>query len=164
MYTYSAERKRWLRKTRGRGLWINTEQRLQATPSDWPQDTRLPRKHFRTESALGTHTHTPRTILSSLPIFNGQQPAHEWSTNAPLSHATPPGITQEHFQSILTLPLCDAITTSTTIFDEPHSVVIVYADAMTLDVSVSYAVFDRLKKRFSAKQVVEITATVAAYN
>jgi alkylhydroperoxidase family enzyme len=39
-----------------------------------------------------------------------------------------------------------------------------YADAMTRDVHVPDAVFDRLKKNFSSREVVEITSTIAAYN
>lgn len=39
-----------------------------------------------------------------------------------------------------------------------------YADAMTRDVSVPQGVFDELKAVFSEREVVEITATVAAYN
>jgi alkylhydroperoxidase family enzyme len=35
---------------------------------------------------------------------------------------------------------------------------------MTLDVRVPDEVFTRLKKQFSEKEVVEITATIAAYN
>lgn len=40
-----------------------------------------------------------------------------------------------------------------------------YTDAMTLDVRVPDAVFGKLKEAgFSDKEVVEITATIAAYN
>jgi alkylhydroperoxidase family enzyme len=42
--------------------------------------------------------------------------------------------------------------------------VLAYTDAMTLDVRVPDAVFAELKKHFSEQEVVEITATVAAYN
>jgi len=39
-----------------------------------------------------------------------------------------------------------------------------YTDAMTLSVSVPDEVFAKLKANFSEKEVVEITATIAAYN
>ena len=39
-----------------------------------------------------------------------------------------------------------------------------YTDAMTLDVRVPDEVFAALKDLFSEREVVEITATVAAYN
>jgi alkylhydroperoxidase family enzyme len=45
------------------------------------------------------------------------------------------------------------------------SAVLAYTDAMTLDVRVPDGVFDKLKEAgFSEKEIVEITATVAAYN
>jgi alkylhydroperoxidase family enzyme len=50
------------------------------------------------------------------------------------------------------------------VLDERHSAVIAYTDAMTLDVRVPDAVFERLRKSFGEREVVEITATVAAYN
>jgi alkylhydroperoxidase family enzyme len=42
--------------------------------------------------------------------------------------------------------------------------VLKYADAMTKTVTVTEAVFQELKNFFSDKEVVEITATVAAYS
>lgn len=39
-----------------------------------------------------------------------------------------------------------------------------YTDAMTLEVSVPEDVFARLKGSFEDKEIVEITATIAAYN
>jgi alkylhydroperoxidase family enzyme len=39
-----------------------------------------------------------------------------------------------------------------------------YTDAMTLDIRVPDEVFASLKEQFSEKEVVEITATIAAYN
>lgn len=48
--------------------------------------------------------------------------------------------------------------------DEAHLAVLAYTDAMTLDVAVPEAVFARLRLCFGEKEVVEITATVAAYN
>lgn len=39
-----------------------------------------------------------------------------------------------------------------------------YADAMTREVTVDQSLFDELKSLFSEREVVEITATVGAYN
>ena len=39
-----------------------------------------------------------------------------------------------------------------------------YTDAMTLNVGVPDDVFAQLRTNFSEKEVVEITATIAAYN
>jgi alkylhydroperoxidase family enzyme len=48
--------------------------------------------------------------------------------------------------------------------DARHIAVLAYTDAMTLSVAVSDHVFDQLKLHFSEREVVEITATIAAYN
>jgi alkylhydroperoxidase family enzyme len=64
---------------------------------------------------------------------------------------------------------------SATLSSPPHQVnsgtgsdalaaVLRYTDAMTLTVSVPEEVFGELKKHFSEREVVEITATIAAYN
>lgn len=42
--------------------------------------------------------------------------------------------------------------------------VMAYTDAMTRDVRVGEEVFEKLKRYFGKKEIVEITATVAAYN
>ena len=48
--------------------------------------------------------------------------------------------------------------------DEKHIAVLAYTDAMTLDVAVPETVFARLRAAFGDREVVEITAAVAAYN
>lgn len=48
--------------------------------------------------------------------------------------------------------------------DEQHALVMEYTDYMTLDCEVPEEVFGRLKAAFSDREVVEITATVGAYN
>lgn len=48
--------------------------------------------------------------------------------------------------------------------NEQQRVVLAYTDAMTIGVKVSQEIFGELKKRFDDREVVEITATVAAYN
>lgn len=50
------------------------------------------------------------------------------------------------------------------ILNAAHAAVLSYTDAMTLDVQVSDDVFSGLKETFDEKEVVEITATIAAYN
>jgi alkylhydroperoxidase family enzyme len=42
--------------------------------------------------------------------------------------------------------------------------VLAYTDAMTREVQVSEPVFDAVRERFSEREVVELTATIAAYN
>ena len=48
--------------------------------------------------------------------------------------------------------------------DEKQRAVLAYTDAMTIGVKVSDGIFGELKKRFDERHIVEITATVAAYN
>ena len=47
---------------------------------------------------------------------------------------------------------------------ERQWVVMDYTDQMTREVKVSDAIFHRLKAHFEEREIVEITATVAAYN
>lgn len=48
--------------------------------------------------------------------------------------------------------------------DEKHAAVLEYTDAMTTGCIVGQTVFDKLNGLFEEREVVEITATVAAYN
>ncbi|PPJ56412.1 hypothetical protein CBER1_00744 [Cercospora berteroae] len=48
--------------------------------------------------------------------------------------------------------------------DDKHRTVLQYANAMTIGVIVKDPLFEKLKTLFSEREVVEITATVAAYN
>ncbi|GAA4016308.1 carboxymuconolactone decarboxylase family protein [Actimicrobium antarcticum] len=49
-------------------------------------------------------------------------------------------------------------------FDALDLQVIDYTDAMTLDIRVPKALFDAVKAHFSDREMVELTATIAAYN
>ncbi|EMC99037.1 hypothetical protein BAUCODRAFT_146023 [Baudoinia panamericana UAMH 10762] len=48
--------------------------------------------------------------------------------------------------------------------DEKHLAVLEYTNAMTIGCIVKQANFDKLKSLFSEREVVELTATVGAYN
>jgi alkylhydroperoxidase family enzyme len=48
--------------------------------------------------------------------------------------------------------------------DEQHAAVVAVTDAMTLNVIVPDAKFEKLKSLFSEREVVEIVATISAYN
>ena len=48
--------------------------------------------------------------------------------------------------------------------DEVDRAVVEYADAMTLKIHVRDDVFARIHERFAEREVVELTATIAAYN
>lgn len=49
--------------------------------------------------------------------------------------------------------------------DAKHSAVLAYAEAMTLSIQVPEGVFQRLREvGFNDREIVDLTATVAAYN
>jgi alkylhydroperoxidase family enzyme len=48
--------------------------------------------------------------------------------------------------------------------DEKHAAVLEVTDAMTLNIIVPDAKFQQLKKHFSEREIVEIVATISAYN
>ncbi|KAF2190219.1 hypothetical protein K469DRAFT_699827 [Zopfia rhizophila CBS 207.26] len=84
----------------------------------------------------------------------------EWEHHAPLLRACPE-IREEYLECILKSPPHDA---GASVLDEKHRAVMAYTDAMTIDVNVPGAVFEKLRTSFSDREVVEITATIAAYN
>lgn len=49
-------------------------------------------------------------------------------------------------------------------FDQKERDVIEYCDSMTKDVHVPDAVFEKIRKHFSERELVELTATIGAYN
>ena len=49
-------------------------------------------------------------------------------------------------------------------FDERDRAVLAYTDAVTRDVQVDDAVFERLKKHFNDRQIVELTVLIGIYN
>lgn len=58
----------------------------------------------------------------------------------------------------------EAETMGENLFDEKHSAVLEYTDAMTIGCIVPEPVFERLRSFFTEREVVEITSTIAAYN
>ena len=50
------------------------------------------------------------------------------------------------------------------LFSDRQKAVLAYAEAMTADVQVPAATYDALKAHFNERQIVELTATIAAYN
>lgn len=50
------------------------------------------------------------------------------------------------------------------VFDEAERAVLAYTDAMTREVEVDDAIFDGVAARFDRRQLVDLTATVGAYN
>ncbi len=50
------------------------------------------------------------------------------------------------------------------VFDAAERAVLAYTDAMTNDIQVPDSVFDPLKLHFDARELTELTVTIAAYN
>lgn len=60
----------------------------------------------------------------------------------------------------------DALETweASTVFDEKERAVLAYTDSMTREIHVPDKTFAEIKRLYNNEQIVEITATVAAYN
>ena len=76
---------------------------------------------------------------------------------AHLPHAQQAGIAAEKLEAVRHEPIAD-------VFSEDERLVLALTDAMTRDIVVPDAVFERLRQRFDARALVEAVATVAAYN
>jgi alkylhydroperoxidase family enzyme len=50
------------------------------------------------------------------------------------------------------------------VFDERERVVLAYADAMTRDIEVPDALFERMRALFAERDVLELTVTIGGYN
>jgi len=92
-------------------------------------------------------------------VLNGA--TYEWEHHAPL--AKKGGVSEEGIH-LLALNTVHSRAAEGPGLDEKQWAIVKYTDAMTKDVKVPDDVFADLKKHFSDQEVVEITATVAAYN
>ncbi|KAH7113797.1 4-carboxymuconolactone decarboxylase-like protein [Dendryphion nanum] len=84
---------------------------------------------------------------------------YEWDHHAPLLRECQ-NMDEGCLKAVLQTPAHESVS----ILDEAHASVLAYADAMTLNVRVEDSIFQRLKQSFSDREIVEITATIAAYN
>lgn len=80
---------------------------------------------------------------------------YEAEQHAPI--ALDEGVTQNQLDAL------DAWQAST-VFDEKERAVLAYTDSMTREIHVPDKTFGEIKRLYSNEQIVEITATVAAYN
>lgn len=85
---------------------------------------------------------------------------YEWAHHAPLAKAG--GVSDEGLK-ILEEKDLGSKNGGSELTDKQWAVVH-YTDAMTRDVAVKQEAFDALKNHFSEQEIVEVTATVAAYN
>jgi AhpD family alkylhydroperoxidase len=92
-------------------------------------------------------------VIMRVAVINDAQ--YEYDSHVPL--ALKEGITQ---QQIDVLPDWE----KSKAFDAADRAVLAYTDSMTKEVHVPDNVFDALKPHFDARELTELTATVAAYN
>ena len=125
--------------------------------------------------AIRTRTSLPSAILElaicRVAALNGA--VYEWTHHAPL--ASKAGLSVEALATLLTAPEsqvgeeeardgADGDKESRGGLGAKEWAVLAYTDQMTRSVAVGEEAFDRLRKFFTEKEIVEITATVAAYN
>jgi len=91
-------------------------------------------------------------VILRIAVLNGAE--YEFEAHVP--HALAAGMTQESIDRLH----ADDIGA----FASLEKLVLQYTDAMTQDVLVPDALYLRLDKAFDAKTLVELTATIAAYN
>lgn len=111
---------------------------------------------IRTKTSLPTSVR--ETAIARVAVLN--KAWYEWESHSPILRAAE-GITPEHVDAVLQSPPHQV---NKGIQDAKLAAVLSYTDAMTLNVSVPDEVFANLKQQYSEQEVVEITATVAAYN
>ena len=91
-------------------------------------------------------------VVMRIAVLNGAD--YEFRAHVPFALAE--GITQAQI---------DALTQGATdAFGDVERSVLAYCDAMTREVHVPQAVFDATRPHFSERELVELTATIGAYN
>ena len=92
-------------------------------------------------------------VILRVAVLNGA--AYEWEAHEP--EARRAGLTDAHLAAVKETGIDPA-------FGEVERRVIAYTDAVTTGVHVADEVFDALRPDFTEVELVELTATVAAYN
>src|SRR5437762_2318187 len=77
--------------------------------------------------------------------------------DAHVPHAQRAGLTRAKIDGVKS-------TAASPPYDDVERLTLAYADAMTHDIAVSDSLFERLARQFDPKTIVELTATIAAYN
>ena len=92
-------------------------------------------------------------VIVRIAILNGAD--YEYDSHVPI--ALKEGITQEQVEGLRDWQSSKA-------FDAKDRAVLAYTDSMTKDVHVPEEVYEPLKPHFDARELTELTATIAAYN
>jgi AhpD family alkylhydroperoxidase len=118
--------------------------------------------------AIRTKTSVPEALkelaISRVAVLN--KAVHEWDVHAGL--ALKAGVTKETLQAVFDSPVngrgWKRNDWGSGVLGEQEKAVLVYTDQMTIGVEVEDETSEALRKFLDDKQVVELTATVAAYN
>jgi isovaleryl-CoA dehydrogenase len=117
--------------------------------------------------AIRTKTSVPESLkelaISRVAVLN--KAVHEWDVHAAL--AVKAGVSKETMQLVFDTPVTGRGWRRDGNMEglkEEEEAVILYTDQMTIGVEVEDGVSERLKGVLSDTQVVELTATIAAYN
>jgi alkylhydroperoxidase family enzyme len=114
---------------------------------------------IRTRSSLPTSIR--EVAISRVATLN--QAWYEWIHHAPLLRET--GVISEAaIKFLLDAPPTHKGDISEIPMDEKHALVMQYADASTKDIEIPDGIFKRMEELFSHQEIVEITATIGAYN
>jgi alkylhydroperoxidase family enzyme len=114
--------------------------------------------------AIRTKTSIPADIremcICRIAAINGAW--FEWESHAPILKAA--GMSEEGLRIVKDVQVTELEDKAEKALSYPQRAVLRYTDAMTKVVKVPEEVFQGLKDHFGEKDIVEITATVAAYN
>jgi len=118
--------------------------------------------------AIRTGTTLPTDIreiaICRIAVLNGAW--YEWEAHAPIARGA--GVSQSALDSLRQVEGREGREAGKgqemEDLNKKQRIVVAYTDAMTRNVKVPDAVFEKLREVFSEREVVEITATVAAYN
>lgn len=92
-------------------------------------------------------------IILRVAVLNHAQ--YEFDAHVP--HAIKAGLSSDKIESLRQLPLSD-------ILDEQERLIVELTDAMTKNVQVPDLLFEQIKPRFNDQEILELVATVSAYN
>ncbi|KAL1994532.1 hypothetical protein VTN49DRAFT_2002 [Thermomyces lanuginosus] len=114
--------------------------------------------------AIRNRTSLPADIreiaICRVAVLNGAW--YEWDSHSPILAAS--GFSEEGMRIVQNAQLTGVEPEVTSVLNQQQTLVLRYADAMTKNIKVPDELFNELKAVFSDKEIVEITATVAAYN
>ncbi|PYH95051.1 putative 4-carboxymuconolactone decarboxylase [Aspergillus ellipticus CBS 707.79] len=99
-------------------------------------------------------------VICRVAVLNGA--LFEWEHHAPLLREG--GLSEEAMRAIGDSDVDISQSVQQKVFSREEGAVLKYTDAMTKTVRVAEDIFQEVREHFSDREVVEITATAAAYN